>query len=244
MLFRSNHLMQSLIEKYDQLDSEMEEMREEESGEDGLLKEALNDSGEITKGNLSKRLKELEEKKKSVEVDALTRILSEFDANVENLEGIIQGASSIEKYGIRNKNGTLSKQKIKAAVKAAAENAVMPEAYQDEYDMMLSYQSKLDEQDAVNKQIKEAQKDLDDKVQRKYGELSIEEIHHLLFDEKWMPKLFDDINNEIDQMLNGYAKRIIMIAKRYEHTLGEIEKRATYAKAAVKDALERMGYKW
>lgn len=236
--------IQSLIEKYDQLDSEMEEMREEESGEDGLLKEALNDSGEVTKGNLSKRLKDLEEKKKSVEVDALMRILSDFDVNAENLEGIIQETSSIEKYGIRNKNGTLSKQKIKSAIKAASENAVMPEAYQDEYDMMISYQSKLDEQDAVNKLIKEAQKDLDDKVQTKYGELSIEEIHHLLFDEKWMPRLSMDINSEIDRILNIYASRVIMIAKRYEHTLGEIEEKSARSKEAVHRALERMGYTW
>ena len=110
--------------------------------------------------------------------------------------------------------------------------------------MMLSYQSKLDEQDAVNKLIKEAQKDLDDKVQTKYGELSIEEIHHLLFDEKWMPRISMDINSEIDQVLSMYVSRVIMIAKRYEHTLGEIEDKSAKSKEAVRKALERMGYAW
>jgi type I restriction enzyme M protein len=35
-----------------------------------------------------------------------------------------------------------------------------------------------------------------------------------------------------------------MIAKRYEHTLKEIESRTAASKDAVRKALERMGYKW
>lgn len=237
-------VIESLTEKRDQLDAEMEEIREEETGEDGFLKEVLTDVGELPKGNLIKRINELEGKKKSAEVDALTSLLSFFDTNKNDMDGIIKEPPSIEKYGIRIKNGTLSKAKIKSAIKVAAETAVMPEAYQDEYDALLSYQSKLDEQDSVNKQIKQAQKELDDKVQTKYGELSVEEIHHLLFDEKWMSRMSMDINSEIDRILNVYAARVVMIAKRYEHTLGEIEDKTAKSKEAVRKALERMGYTW
>ena len=59
-----------------------------------------------------------------------------------------------------------------------------------------------------------------------------------------MTRLHTDINSEIDHVLKEYASRVVMIAKRYEHTLGEIESQTTRAKEAVRRALERMGYTW
>ena len=52
-----------LIEQSATLEGELDEMVEEESGEDGLLKEVLNDKGDgIPKANLNKRIKELDDK--------------------------------------------------------------------------------------------------------------------------------------------------------------------------------------
>ena len=65
-----------------------------------------------------------------------------------------------------------------------------------------------------------------------------------MFDEKWMTRIQNDIVGEIDRILNDYASRVIMIAKRYEHTLGELEERTAASKDAVRRTLERMGYKW
>lgn len=54
-------------------------MREEESGEDGLLLEVLNESGDsIPKAKLTKRIKELEAKKTSEEADLLAQIAELF----------------------------------------------------------------------------------------------------------------------------------------------------------------------
>lgn len=103
---------------------------------------------------------------------------------------------------------------------------------------------KISRKDTVDKELKEARNALDDKVETKYSELSIEEIKHLLFDLKWMEKLETDICDEVEQVLNALSSRVLLIAKRYEHTLGEIEDRTTKSKAAVMAALERMGYKW
>ena len=235
----------ALVEQRDQMAADMEEAREEESGDDGLLKEALSEKGELPKGNLTKRIKELEAKKTSVEMTALLALSAAFESgDVEAMEKVTQEAPSIEAFGIRNKNGTFAKAKIKAALKAATEAAVLPEIYQDEYDALIAYRDKLDASEAVGKEIKAAQKALDDLVLAKYANLSIDEIKHLLFDEKWMARLYGDINSEIDRILNEYASRVIMIAKRYEHTLKEIESRTAASKDAVRKALERMGYKW
>jgi type I restriction enzyme M protein len=237
--------LQELTDRREQIASEMEEMREEGSGEEGLLRDVLSESGDLPKGNLTKRIKLLDGKKTSLEMGALQKIVELFGSGASDAaEGVVREIPAVESYGIRNKNGKLAKSKLSAALKAAAADAELPEIYKDEYNALLAYQGKLDEYDALGKEIKAAQKALDDLVLAKYEALTDEEIKHLLFDCKWMPRLYEDINGEIDRILNDYASRVIMIAKRYEHTLGEIEDKTAKSKAAVRQALERMGYKW
>jgi len=59
-----------------------------------------------------------------------------------------------------------------------------------------------------------------------------------------MARLENDITDAIDQVLNSLASKVVLIAKRYEHTLGEVEEKTALSKAKVKSALERMGYTW
>ena len=61
---------------------------------------------------------------------------------------------------------------------------------------------------------------------------------------KWMSKLSADIRDEFEQVLNSLSSKVLLIAKRYEHTLSEIEDRTAKSRVAVVAALERMGYKW
>ena len=102
---------------------------------------------------------------------------------------------------------------------------------------------KLSLLDEANKKLKTLRKELDDNIEKKYGELTVDEIKHLLFDEKWMVRLSGDIGGQVDQELNALASKALLIAKRYERTLKEIEEKTSASKKAVKAALERMGYK-
>jgi len=168
-----------------------------------------------------------------------------FDAGkTAEMEKIVKTNDRLKHYELRNKNGSFGKAKLKAAFKEANDNAVMPEIYSDEYNAMLVYQAKMTEKEEADKVIKESQKALDELVLAKYVELSIDEIKSLIFDKKWMARLEEDISDAIDQVLNILASRVVLIAKRYEHTLGEIEEKAAQSKAKVKSALERMGYTW
>ncbi len=236
----------ALLEQSAALESELDEMREEESGDDGLLKEALNDKGDsIPKAKLNARIKELDAKKTSEAMSVLAQLVTLFDeGKTAEMETLVKTLPKVEKFDLRNKNGTFGKAKLKAALKTAAGSAAVPEIYQDEYAALKAYAEKSAEKDTVDKELKEARNALDDKVETKYSELSIEEIKHLLFDLKWMEKLETDICDEVEQVLNALSSRVLLIAKRYEHTLGEIEDRTTKSKAAVMAALERMGYKW
>ena len=235
-----------LMEQSAALEAELDEMREEESGDEGLLKDVLNDKGDsIPKANLNKRLKELDAKKTSAAMDAMMRLVALFDeGKTDDMEKLIREMPELAEFDIRNKNGTFGKAKLKTALKATADSAVVPEIYKDEYDALTAYAAKSAEKDEVDKKLKDARKALDDEVEAKYGELTVDEIKHLLFDMKWMAKLEMDIHDEFEQVLNSLSSKVLLIAKRYEHTLGEIEERTEKSRAAVMAALERMGYKW
>ena len=236
----------ALMEQSAALEAELDEMREEESGDEGLLKEALNEKGDsIPKANLNKRIKELDAKKTSVVMDAMVQLVALFDeGKTSEMEALIREVPELGEFDIRNKNGTFGKAKLKAALKFAAETAVVPEIYADEYAALTLYAQKYAEMDAVDKAYRAARKALDEKLVTKYAELTDEEIKHLLFDMKWMAKLSSDVCDEIEQVLNTLSSKVLLIAKRYEHTLCEIEDRTAKSRAAVVSALERMGYKW
>lgn len=236
----------TLMEQSAALEAELDEMREEESGDEGLLKEALNEKGDsIPKANLNKRIKELDAKKTSAVMDAMTQLVALFDENkTVEMEALIREVPELGEFDIRNKNGTFGKAKLRAALKVVAETAVVPEIYADEYAALTLYSQKYAEMDTVDKAYKAARKALDEKLVAKYAELTDDEIKHLLFDMKWMAKLAADVCDEIEQVLNTLSSKVLLIAKRYEHTLGEIEDRTAKSRAAVVSALERMGYKW
>lgn len=238
--------LNELCEKSVMLEAELDEMREEESGDEGLLINSLNEKGDsIPKANLNKRIKELEIKKTSPVMGDIVRLIELFDnGNIAEMEKTAKANASLEKYELRNKNGLFAKAKLKVALKEASDNATIPEIYADEYNALLAYQAKMSEKEEADKAIKEAQKSLEDLVLAKYGEMSIEEVKRLLFDKKWMARIEGDVTDAIDQVLNDLASRVVLIAKRYEHTLGEIEDKAAKSKVNVKAALERMGYKW
>lgn len=235
--------LQTLADQLSTIEGEMESMREEESGDEGLLKEALSSKGDLPKANLTKRIKELEATKTSPELVALAQMVDALD-NADELERISRELPTLEAtYDLRTKKGAFQKSKVKAAWKAAILTAPVPDKYLDEYNYLLAYQEKLNAYDEVNKQIKAKQKEMDDALIVKYSELTVEEIKHLLFDMKWMARLYSDVNFEIERILNDYMSRVVMIAKRYEHTLGELEEKAAQSRDAVHQALERMGYK-
>ena len=228
------------------IEAELDEMREEESGEDGLLLEALNEAGDaIPRAKLNQRIKTLEEKKTSEVAAALAQI-TEFlkTGKTEDIEALLKNNPAITACELQNKKGVFIKSKIAAALKAAQAHTVIPEIYADEYTALCTYQDKMAALDEANKQLKALHKELDEKVEKKYGELSVEEIKHLLFDEKWMMRLSSGIEAEVDQVLNTLSSKALLIAKRYEHTLKQIEEKTSASKAAVTAALERMGYKW
>lgn len=177
----------SLYDASSVLDSELDEMREEESGDGGLLLEVLNEKGDaIPKTNLNSRIKALKPSK----------------------------------------------------------GAVVSSSDKDEYDALITYKDKLAEKEKLDKEAKQLREKLDERVTKKYKELTIEEIKSLLFDMKWMPSIQSKICDVINANVHALSSQLLLIANRYEHTLSEIDSQVNDARIASSKALERMGYIW
>lgn len=96
---------------------EMEEMIEEQSGEDGLLEEIKSDKGTIAKGNVTKRIKELlkDDGDNSDELEVLNKYLGLMDQDT-NLKGEIKTAQEELDKKLLKQYSELNEDEIKTLV--------------------------------------------------------------------------------------------------------------------------------
>ena len=157
----------------------IEELKEEHSGEDGLLSEVL-DEGKISKGTVSARLKAIKGDRDAV----------------------------------------------------------------DERQVLTEYLALLDKEAEANKQVKEAQKQLLEKVAAKYGVLTLAEIQSLVVHDKWLAHLAAAVQSEMDRVSQALAGRIKTLGDRYGVTLPQLVDEVAELSAKVDQHLQRMGAVW
>ncbi len=96
----------------------------------------------------------------------------------------------------------------------------------------------------TNKQIKEKEQELDDKLYAKYPQLTVEEIKSLVINDKWLTSIKNAISSEIDQISQRLTNRIKELAERYDTPLPETNKLVDDLEAAVNAHLQKMGFSW
>ncbi|CAN2046861.1 type I restriction enzyme M protein [Candidatus Magnetomoraceae bacterium gMMP-1] len=106
------------------------------------------------------------------------------------------------------------------------------------------YLDLLTKQTATNKKIKDAGKDLDNKLYAKYPTLSKEEVKILVVDDKWMQTIEKAVKNEIDHISQRLTNRIKELAERYGMPLPEIDREVADLESKVNAHLEKMGFVW
>jgi type I restriction enzyme M protein len=85
---------------------------------------------------------------------------------------------------------------------------------------------------------------LDERIKKKYEQLTDEEIKQIIVEEKWFQTIYnhiDTINNAVSHKLSSHITEIV---ERYEFTLSEFAAEVTTLESKVKSHLERMGFKW
>ena len=92
--------------------------------------------------------------------------------------------------------------------------------------------------------LKAAERDLDDAAERKFGELTVDEIQTLLFDDKWFAALDTAIMGLFDIMLRKFASTLTELASRYEEPLPALEAKVAKSQEEVHAVLREMGFNW
>ncbi len=113
---------------------------------------------------------------------------------------------------------------------------------EDELKVLNTYLDLLTKQTDTNRQIKEAEAALDDKLYAKYPTLTEDDVKQLVVNDKWMQTIETAIKGEIDHISQTLTNRIKELAERYETSLPEIDKEVAELEKKVNAHLEKMGF--
>ena len=95
---------------------------------------------------------------------------------------------------------------------------------------------------ATNKKIKQAEKELDEKLYAKYPTLTETEVKTLVVDDKWMQTIENAIKGEINHISQRLTNRIKELADRYDTPLPQIDKDVKELEEKVNAHLTKMGF--
>jgi type I restriction enzyme M protein len=117
----------------------------------------------------------------------------------------------------KNDKRKLTKVSVTAALKdyVKADNSEQPE-------LLRKVLSLIEKEAVASKKLKDAQKALDDAVKAKYVKLTEDEVKVLVVNDKWLAKLADDIQSELDRVSHTLADRILTIGSRYTESLTDL----------------------
>ena len=116
--------------------------------------------------------------------------------------------------------------------------------YKEELYVLNQYLSLLNDVSKIDKKIKETKAELDKKIIKKYGELSVDEIEDIIVNDKWLTVLTKNIEEQLDGISQILNAAIVKIARRYEFTMPKIEMQVEKLEGKVEEHLKRMGYQW
>ncbi len=104
---------------------------------------------------------------------------------------------------------------------------------------------KLGEQESkLKKAVKELDAQLDRLAHDHYATLSMAEIKTLVVDDKWLARLADDLQGELNRVGQTLTSRIRELAERYATPLPELVDEVAVLSARVEEHLKRMGATW
>ena len=172
--------------------------------------------------------------------------LTELEEEHSGEDGVFADLEKVNKANVQQRL-----KEVKAEEKNAAQMPVAAEPLEtygtenaDEEEILQQYLGLSQKLTTLNKQIKEAEKELDEKLYAMYPALTVEEIKTLVVDDKWMHTIETAIKGEIDHISQRLTNRIKELAERYETPLPAIEEEVNELEDKVRTHLEKMGFVW
>lgn len=123
------------------------------------------------------------------------------------------------------------------------EHDPLPESLTD-LQATVRYLQLLDQQSDLKAQVKAADEALDQLALDQYPHLSVDEIKTLVVEDKWIPALAADIQDELERVSQRLTGRIRQLAERYETPLPKLVNDVDALAARVDEHLTRMGAVW
>ena len=132
---------------------------------------------------------------------------------------------------------------VESAFVARLDEEPLPENLRD-FQTVICYLERLEQEAASKKTIKEAEAKLDQLAHDKYPELTESEIKSLVVDDKWLAALDAALHGEMDRVSQRLTQRVKGLAERYETPLPQMVNRVAALEDKVNAHLETMGFAW
>jgi type I restriction enzyme M protein len=116
--------------------------------------------------------------------------------------------------------------------------------YADERAALEEYADLLDNKDEVKANLKNAEEDLEAKIDAKYPNLTEEEVKTLVVDDKWLAYLAAGVRSELDRVSQNLTGRIRQLAERYETPLSQLDDEVIALSKRVEGHLRVMRSAW
>jgi len=170
---------------------------------------------------------ELEEQK-----EAVARQMGELEEEQTEDNDLLEEA--------RNEKGKLTKASINVRIKTIKYD----KDAQDELKALKVYLILLDEETEIKAKLKQASKELETKVSKKYPSVSEPEIKSLVVDDKWLAVVTKEVQATLEIVSHRLSARIKELAERYARPLPDIEANVCDLTQKVEEHLKRMGFTW
>lgn len=166
------------------------------------------------------------------ERDEIIRLKEEFEEENSGEDGLLEE--------VKSDKGTISKDRVEKRIKQIKKD----KEFLDELEVLNNYLKLIDKESEANKKIKDAEKELDDKVIEKFKKLTEQEIKTLVVEDKWMTAIEQDLKTELDRISQRLTHRVKELAQRYAEPLPQLTTELEDMEKKVSGHLKEMGFIW
>lgn len=171
-----------------------------------------------------------EVEKLEAERDAISRQIEELEEEHGGDDGLLNEA--------KNDKGKITAKGVKDRLKAIKTDPTAT----DEKQMLQLYAVLADKETAANKQVKEAQRELDVKVVALYTRMTLPEVQVLVVIDKWLATLTQRVQGELDRVSQQLTGRSKQLADRYATPLPQLAQKVDELQVKVNEHLKMMGF--
>jgi type I restriction enzyme M protein len=173
--------------------------------------------------------------------EAIQNMEADIESNASRMEEIESEQTEDDDLlnNVKTDKGKVTKALIEKRIKALKKENDSP----DELNLITEYLSLIEKETKLKASIKAANAVLEKDVWDQYPLLTVDDIHDLLINRKWMAYMDDALHGEMNRISQRLTGRIGELADRYEIPLPQLKNDMVSLEAKVNAHLAKMGFK-